>query len=76
MELTLDEMSRINTLIDGKIRTCRGKGKTKEIPEPPLVTQTPEPKRPEEHGAAATRNPEEPEVDAKGARSVKRPPFH
>ena len=73
MELNLEEMGRINTLINEKVRTDQGKGKAKEISEPPLVNQTPKSEKPEEQGATATRNPEEPEVAEEGARSVKQP---
>ena len=66
-------MRRINTLINGKVRTDQGKGKAKDNPEPPPVNQTPEPKKPEEQGATATQNLEEPEVAEEGAQSAKRP---
>ena len=73
MELILAEMHQINTFINGKVRTDRGKGKAKEIPEPPPVNQTLESEKPKELGATATRNPEKPEVAEEGARLVKRP---
>ena len=54
MEFTLTKMRRINTLINGKVRTDRSKGKAKKIPELPPANQTPESQNPREQGAIAT----------------------
>ena len=45
MELTLDEMRKINSLISGLVGTDRGKGKEKEAPGPSAAYRTPEPRK-------------------------------
>ena len=73
MELTLEEMRKINSLISGLAGEDRGKGKEKEAPGSLAAHRTPEPRKQAEQREATARNPEEPGVEEEGGRSSKRP---
>ena len=73
MELMLEEMRKINSLISGLAGEDRGKRKEKEAPGPSAACGTLEPRRQAEQQETAARNPEEPGAEEEGGRSSKRP---